>query len=290
MKYGIYYAYWEQQWGGEYLKYVSKVKKLGFDILEISCAGLAEMPAGRIRELAAAASDSGIVLTGGYGPRPGENIASADATVVENAFNFWKRTFDALAGLGIKSVGGGLYSYWPVDFEKPFNKEDDLKRSIANMKKLGGIAAGYNITLGMEALNRFEGYLLNTSAETLAYVKAVGLDNVKVMLDTFHMNIEEDSIIDAIKTAGPFLGHFHIGEANRRPPRAGSHMDWAGIGRTLNEIGYNGSVVMEPFVLQGGQVGKDIKVWRNLAPSSDAELDEAVRQSVDFVRKTFNNA
>jgi D-psicose/D-tagatose/L-ribulose 3-epimerase len=288
MKYGIYCAYWEQQWGGDYLKYVKKVGNLKFDILEIPCAGLAEFSEARIKDLVAAAADAGVSLTAGYGPRPEENIASPDANTVKNAFDFWKRTFDALARLQIKTVGGGLYSYWPVDFEKPFNKEEDLKRSIEGMKKLGEIAGTYNITLGMEALNRFEGYLLNTAAEALAYVKAVGRDNVKVMLDTFHMNIEEDSIIDAIKCAGPYLGHFHIGEANRKPPQADSRMDWAGIGRALNEVGYNGAVVMEPFVLQGGQVGKDIKVWRNLAGTSEQELDESARLSVEFIRKTFN--
>ncbi|MCL2318537.1 MAG: sugar phosphate isomerase/epimerase [Treponema sp.] len=287
MKYGIYYAYWEKQWGGDYLKYIKKVKKLGFDILEISCAGLAEMPAKRVKELAAAASDSGVELTGGYGPKPEENIASPDAAVVDHAFDFWKRTFDVLAALGIKSVGGGLYSYWPVDFGKPFNKKEDLKRSISGMKKLGHLAEGYHITLGMEVLNRFEGYLLNTAAEALAYVKAVGRDNVKVMLDTFHMNIEEDSLVDAIKTAGPYLGHFHLGEPNRLPPHAGSRMDWPGIGKALNGIGYSGTVVMEPFVLQGGQVGKDIKVWRDLAPSGQSDLDEAARKSVEFIRKSF---
>ena len=287
MKYGIYYAYWEKQWGADYLKYVKKAGKLGFDILEISCAGLEEMPAVGVRDLAAAAVDCGVELSGGYGPRPQENIASADEEVVKNAFDFWKRTFDVLARLGIMTVGGGLYYYWPVDFEKPFNKEEDLKRSIEAMKKLGELAAGHKITLGMEVLNRFEGYLLNTAAEALAYVKAVGLDNVKVMLDTFHMNIEEDSITDAIKTAGRSLGHFHIGEANRRPPRAASRMDWAGIGKALNEIDYSGAVVMEPFVLQGGQVGKDIKVWRDMAGSSERELDEEARRSVAFIRKTF---
>ena len=288
MKYGIYYAYWEHQWGGDYLKYAKKVGKLGFDILEISCAGMAGMSGDSVRDLAAAAGDSGIELSGGYGPRPEENIASADAGVVNNAFDFWKRTFDILARLGIRTVGGGLYSYWPVDFEKPFNKEEDLKRSIEGMKKLGQLAAGYNITLGMEALNRFEGYLLNTAAEALAYVKAVGQDNVKIMLDTFHMNIEEDSLVDAIRTAGPFLGHFHIGEANRLPPREGSRMDWAAIGRALREAGYSGAVVMEPFVLQGGQVGKDIKVWRDLAASGEGDLDEEARKSVAFIRKTFD--
>ena len=287
MKYGIYYAYWERQWGGDYLKYAKKIGKLGFDICEISCAGLAEMPGDKVRELATAAEDSGIELSGGYGPRPEENIASADAKVVENAFDFWKRTFDVLARLGITAVGGGLYSYWPVDFRQPFNKEEDLKRSIEGMKKLSRLAAGYNITLCMEALNRFEGYLCNTASEALAYVKAVGRDNVKVMLDTFHMNIEEDSIAGAIKTAGPFLGHFHIGEANRRPPRQGSRMDWNAIGRALNEICYTGAVVMEPFVLQGGQVGNDIKVWRDMGPSDEAALDEAARQSVEFIKGAF---
>ena len=287
MKYGIYYAYWEQQWGGDYLKYIKKVGELGFDILEISCAGLADMKANQIREMTAAAKDSGVSLTGGYGPRPEENIASADAAVVNHTLDFWKRTFDVLAGLGITTVGGGLYSYWPVDFAKPFNKAEDLKRSIDGMKKLGALAADHHITLGMEVLNRFEGYLLNTAEEALAYVKAVGRDNVKVMLDTFHMNIEEDSIFDAIKSAGSFLGHFHIGEANHRPPREGSRMDWAGIGRALRGIGYTGPVVMEPFVLQGGQVGKDIKIWRNMANAVEAELDEAARQSVEFIRKSF---
>lgn len=287
MKYGIYYAYWEQEWGGDYLKYVRKVGKLGFDILEISCAGLAAMTVKRAGELLTAADDSGVILTGGYGPKPEENIASADAAVVNHAFDFWKKTFDVLSCLRINTVGGGLYSYWPVDFGKPFNKEEDLKRSIEKMQKLGALAAEYDITLGMEALNRFEGYLLNTAEETLAYVKAVALDNVKVMLDTFHMNIEEDSITDAIKTAGSYLGHFHIGEANRRPPRAGTRMDWTGIGRALNVIGYTGAVVMEPFVLQGGQVGKDIKIWRNMASADEEKLDEEARKSVKFIREKF---
>jgi D-psicose/D-tagatose/L-ribulose 3-epimerase len=285
MKYGIYYAYWEHEWGGDYVKYAKKVGNLGFDILEISCAGLADMPAAKAKELAAAAKDAGVSLTGGYGPRPEENISSPDAGVVKNAFDFWKRTFDVLAALDITLVGGGLYSYWPVNFDKPFDKEEDLKRSIEGMKKLGALAADYKITLGMEALNRFEGYLLNTAAEALAYVRAVGLDNVKVMLDTFHMNIEEDDFIGAIKSAGASLGHFHIGEANRRPPRAGSRLDWAAIGRALHEVNYQGAVVMEPFVLRGGQVGKDIKVWRDMA--NESELDGEARRSVAYVREVF---
>jgi D-psicose/D-tagatose/L-ribulose 3-epimerase len=288
MRYGIYYAYWERQWGGDYLKYIKKVAGLGFDILEISCASIAEMKAAEIQELRAAAGDAGITLTGGYGPAPGENIASADPAVVRNCFDFWKRTFEVLNRLGITLVGGGLYSYWPVDFTKPFNKEEDLKRSIEGMQKLAPIAASYGITLGMESLNRFEGYLINTAEEALAYVKAVGRDNVKVMLDTFHMNIEEDSLTQAIRGAGSYLGHFHIGECNRRPPRKESRIDWPGIAQALHDIGYTGAVVMEPFVLMGGKVGSEIKIWRDMLDGADEKkLDEDAQKSAAFIRETF---
>lgn len=85
---------------------------------------------------------------------------------------------------------------------------------------------------------------------------------MKVMLDTFHMNIEEDSITDAIRKSGALLGHFHAGEANRRCPGPGGRFDWAEIGKALKQISYDGYVVMEPFVTMGGQVGRDISIWR----------------------------
>jgi D-psicose/D-tagatose/L-ribulose 3-epimerase len=288
MKYGIYYAYWEKQWGGDYLKYVKKVSALGFDILEISCASLAAMKERAVQDLASAAEDLGIILSGGYGPSASENISSADPSVVSNAFDFWEKTFAVLQKLNITTVGGGLYSYWPVDYTKPFDKRADLERSVQSMKKLARLAASRGITLGMEALNRFEGYLINTAEECLAYVKAVDEPNVKVMLDTFHMNIEEDSLVDAIRTAGRYLGHFHIGECNRRPPGPKSRLDWAGIGGALRDISYTGAVVMEPFVLEGGQVGRDIKVWRDISGGAgEGELDSAADSSVRFIRETF---
>jgi D-psicose/D-tagatose/L-ribulose 3-epimerase len=290
MPYGIYYAYWERQWGGDYLKYPAKVGALGFDILEISCASLAELGSARLRELRRAALDAGIGLTGGYGPRPRENLASPDGAVRQNGFECWASTFAALETLGVSLVGGGLYSYWPVDFSRPFDKAADLERSVESMKKLAGMAADHGITLAMEALNRFEGCLINTAAECLEYVKAVDRNNVKVMLDTFHMNIEEDSIQEAIKTAGDYLGHFHIGEANRRPPRPGGRINWREIAEALGAVNYRGPVVMEPFVLQGGQVGSDIKVWRDLSnQAGEADLDNEARRSLSYIKAIFGN-
>ena len=287
MKYGIYYAYWEKEWRGDYISYVKKVKKLGFDILEVAVADFLSQPDRYFEELGKAAADNGVILTGGYGPRPEHNLSSSDPSVVANGFSFYRELFRKMDIANIRSLGGALYSYWPVDYTKPIDKAGDYNRSVSNMQKLADIAGEYNIVLGMEVLNRFEGYLLNDAAEGIAFVKEVNKPNVKLMLDTFHMNIEEDSLIDAIKSAGDLLGHFHVGEANRRPPRDG-RMPWKDIAAALHEIGYNGAVVMEPFVMTGGQVGSDIKVWRKmLDDESEEKLDQDAAESVRFMRKIF---
>lgn len=288
MKYGIYYAYWEREWGADYEKYVKKVKKLGFDILEISCAGLIETPKAKLERLKECAAEEGILLTGGYGPKPSENIASEDSEIVENTFRFWEKTFPILEKLNIHWVGGGLYSYWPADYSKVPDKEADLERSIRNMRKLAKLADEYGIALGMESLNRHEGYLINCSKECTDYIKAVGAPNVKVMLDTYHMAMEEDDLAEAILTAGNYLGHLHVGENNRKLPGQGHLIPWEKIGNALHEIGYDGNVVMEPFVIHGGKVGQDIRIWRDLKKDCSEEvLDKEAAESVVFLRSVF---
>lgn len=139
----------------------------------------------------------------------------------------------------------------------------------------------------MEVVNRFEQFLFNDAAEATQFVKDVDRDNVKVMLDCFHMNIEEDSFYDAIVSTGKYLGHFHVGEANRKVPGKG-RIPWNEIGRALRDIGYDGGVVMEPFVCMGGGVGQDIKVWRDLSNNASPEqLDADIAESCAFLRKAL---
>ena len=288
MKYGIYYAYWEKEWGGQFVPYVEKCKRLGFDVLEVACGAFHLEDDRFFRELRAAADANGMILTGGYGPRPEHNLASRDEAAVEKAFDFYADFFRKMEIAGIDRIGGALYSYWPVDFSAPMDKPGDTARSIARMQRLADMAADHGIMLCMESLNRFEGYMINEAYEAIDYVKAVDRPNVKVMLDTFHMNIEEDSLTDAIRQAGPLLGHFHVGEANRRCPRPGGRFDWAEIGQALKQINYGGYVVMEPFVTMGGQVGKDISIWRDLSHGATEErLDQDAAASVAYLRKVM---
>ena len=287
MKYGIYYAYWEQEWASDYIPYIEKVAKLGFDFLEIACTPINGYTDQQLKDIRQAAKDNGIFLTAGHGPAPSQNLASADPAVEKNAKEFFTTLLKNLEKLDIHTIGGGIYSYWPVDYSKPIDKAGDWARSVANVRTVGKIAQDCGVEYCLEVLNRFEGYILNTCAEAVQFVKEVDVPSVKVMLDTFHMNIEEDSMVSAIRQAGSLLGHFHVGENNRRLPGQGV-LPWVEIGHALNEIGYNKAVVMEPFVMPGGGVGSDIKVWRILKENPTAQrLDADAAQSVQYLRFAF---
>ncbi len=283
MKHGIYYAYWESEWAANYEYYVEKAARLGFDILEVGAAPLPDYTPEQISSLKACAQKNGITLTAGYGPTYDHNIGSSDPSILKHALEWYKRLFDVMAQLDIHLVGGALYSYWPVNFDTA-DKEEDWKRSVEGMRTLAPLARQYGINLGMEVLNRFESHILNTAKEGVAFVKEVGQENVKVMLDTFHMNIEETSIGEAIRTAGPLLGHFHTGECNRKVPGKG-RTPWREIGEALRDIGYDGTVVMEPFVRMGGQVGKDIHIWHDIScGATEEQLDQDAHDAVTFQR------
>lgn len=287
MKYGIYYAYWETQWEADYVPYVDKVARLGFDALEIGAKPLPDYSKAQIVALRERAKARGITLTAGYGPSFDHNIGSSDKKIRENATEWFRRLFDVMGQLEIRHLGGALYSYWPIDFTKPVRKEEDWKYSVEGMRIMADLAKPYGIQLGMEVLNRFENHLLNTAEEGVRFVKEVDKENVRLMLDTFHMNIEEDDMAGAIRTAGDLLCHFHTGECNRKVPGQG-RMPWKEIGEALREVGFDGYAVMEPFVRRGGQIERDIHIWRELrAGITEEMLDQEAREALLFEKGMF---
>ncbi|MBQ9505445.1 MAG: sugar phosphate isomerase/epimerase, partial [Lachnospiraceae bacterium] len=163
----------------------------------------------------------------------------------------------------------------------------ETERAINNLKILAETAEKYDVTLGLEVLNRYEGYMLNTCEQAKEFIDKVGSSHVKIMLDTFHMSIEEDNMGAAIRLAGEDLCHLHLGEQNRRVPGKG-WLPWEEIGQALRDINYQGAAVMEPFVMKGGTIGQEIKVWRDLvADATEEKLDADAEGAVRFVRHVF---
>lgn len=282
---GIYFAYWTREWSADYLYYLNKIADLGFDVLEVASAHILEMPKYKLVELKKAAEDRGIEITYCIGFPGDKDMASDNPAVRKNGIEYAKKTLEAIHSMNGKIFGGINYSSWPgVLNEGIIDKRPYLERSINSIREVIKTAEDFGITYCLEVVNRFEQFLINTAAEGAAFVREVGSPNVKLLLDVFHMNIEEDSISEAIKTAGNMLGHLHIGETNRKTPGKG-RMPWDEIISALAETGYDGRVVMEPFVKMGGEVGRDIKVWRDLSNNADeAKLDADAKAAIDFIR------
>ncbi|MGE5221455.1 MAG: sugar phosphate isomerase/epimerase family protein [Omnitrophica WOR_2 bacterium] len=282
-KIGIHYGYWIHAWDVDDIHpYMDKAARLGFDILEISPGVLAPLSSMQRKEIKARAQDSNLALTCCYSLSPRYDLASPDRQIRADGIAHLRQLVQAVADAGGNILGGILYGAWQTTMpEGESDKWPYVERSIACMKEVAKFAEDQRVILCMEAVNRFEQFILNTCSEAIAYVDAVGSPNVKIMLDTFHMNIEENFLGDAILRAGSSLGHFHVGENNRMPPGYG-HIPWTEVGSALRKIEYQGSIVMEPFLMPGGQVGREIKVFRDLSQGLD--LDAEARKALLFTR------
>lgn len=286
MQFGTLYAYWTHEWTGDYSYFAKKISGIGFDIMEISAGDLLKLTDRQLDELKALSRELGIAITSNIGPAKPFDVGSSDRAVRENGIQFLTDIMKRMDRLDSRTLAGVMYTYWPCDFTD-LDKHAIWERSVQSVKTLGAVAYNLGIDYCLEVVNRFETNILNTAEEGVRYCREVGCDSVKLLLDTFHMNIEEDNLADAIRTAGKYLAHLHVGEGNRKLPGTG-HLPWTEMGAALNEIGFDKGVVMEPFVTMGGQVGRDIKVWRDLSGgASEAQMDADMKQSLQFLKNSF---
>jgi D-psicose/D-tagatose/L-ribulose 3-epimerase len=287
MKFGTLYSYWGTEWQCDYVAVANKVADIGFDILEIGADHLYHMSNDEITNLKAAGDERGLIFTTNSGPSRENDLASVDSAVRQHGIDYFTKILHNMDKLGSKSLVGAIYSFWPCDFVE-IDKEAAWDRSIKSMKVLGKTAEELGIECSLEVLNRYETFILTDCAEAKEYCRRVGSKNVNILLDTFHMNIEEDNIPDAIRLAGDMLGHLHVGEGNRKLPGMGSSIDWDSVGKALKDINYNKGIVMEPFMLTGGAVARDIKVWRDLSNGADeATMTKNIAKSLSFLKSKF---
>ena len=287
MKNGIFCAYWEKPAGTPAEFFIDKAKTLGFDVIELGANHIADRDDKGLFALKEYADKQGVGITVGFGPPERLSLCSEDAATREAGIANFLSLMEKMSKIGVQIIGGGLHAYWPV-VRSDVDKAADRKRSIASLKKLAPAAENYNVHLCLEILNRFENHILNTAKEAAAFVDEIGSPNVKIMLDTFHMNIEEDSIPAAIRTAGPMLGHFHTGESNRKVPGKG-HLPWRQICEALIDVNYQGAAVMEPFVRDDGGAAKYIRVWRMLTDGGEEQMDRDAADALKFFKYVYES-
>jgi D-psicose/D-tagatose/L-ribulose 3-epimerase len=285
---GIFYAFWTHEWDVDFLPFVSRVAELGFEQLELNGGTIALMKEADRRAIVDAAKARNVALSYGIGLPAARDPSSLDESVRKEGVRFMKTMIDAVSSMGGGMIGGTVHSTWPAKPPADLAGKAAIRaRSLLSMRELAPYAHDHGVLLNIEVLNRFEHFLFNVCDEAIEFVEEVGSPGLGILLDTFHMNIEEDSFGAAIRKTGKHLSALHIGETNRRPPGLG-RMPWKEIREALDAIGFDGPLVMEPFVMPGGQIGRDIAIWHELSPGVDQRgLDEMAARSAAFVKKTL---
>ncbi len=285
-KFGIFMNFWEKNWDADHAKYIKKAKKIGFDILEFQAQPLLEMSDEKIRSLRALADEEGIELTYSLGLDPAYDVSSLDESVRKGGVTYLQNIIRKMKIGGGTLLSGVSYAGWGTPGVIMDDKRPYLEQSIKSMREIIKVAEECGVTYCVEAVNRFETCIINTAKEAVAYIEEIDSPNIGVLLDTYHMNIEENNIGDAIRYVGKNrLTSFHTGENNRTAPGRG-HLDWDEIFGALADIGYEGRIVSEPFVMQGGEVGRDIHVFRDLVDNPCEEtIDAEAAFLLDFEKK-----
>jgi D-psicose/D-tagatose/L-ribulose 3-epimerase len=198
----------------------------------------------------------------------GINPISPDAAVRKKTLVHLVNCVEVAAELGAKLIGGPVFA--PVGYLPGRRRnQDEWKWAVECFQTLGGILDSYAITLALEPLNRFETFFLTTAADAKALCDAVGHLRIGVLVDTFHSNVEEKNIAQALRSLGPRLKHIHASENDRGIPGTG-HVDFAGIVAALREIRYDGYLMIEGFGFSPEEANSPVVIWRNLEASPEA--------------------
>ncbi len=280
MKFGASSYIWVSPFGKDTLDQFRKAKDIGFDIYELAV----EQPAlVDIRAVEQAASRAGIQCTicGAFGPD--RDISSEREEVRSNGVAYIRALIDMAEAVGSPYVSGPMYSaVGKARLATPAEKRRQTDWAVRNMQALSEYAAGKGIRLAVEPLNRFETDFMNTVDQALSFLSLLGADNVGLLLDTFHMNIEEKDLPAAIRQAGDKIFAFHACSNDRGTPGE-DHLDWAGIAQALRDVHYDGPVVIESFTADITEIAKAVSLWRPLAESQDALAENGLK----FLRSIF---
>ena len=269
--------------------FLKKTRALGFDFIELLVPEPEDdLDPDEVRRICEG-EGLGIVLAARVNLQ--RSIASEDAGARKGGQDYLSYCITAAERIDATIIGGPLYGE-PLVFagRPPFPWSADqiaarAARTIEGLSIAARQAADAGKVFGLEPLNRFETDIICTTAQAIEVCDAVASPGLGVMLDTFHMNMEERSIPDAIRAAGHRLVHFQANENHRGFPGTGN-MDWTAIARALHAVSYEGPVSLEPFRREDDRVALPIAHWR--APHEDE--DEKLRAGLGLIRSALTFA
>ena len=206
---------------------------------------------------------------------PAMNLISPDAATRKAGIAYMKWAIDCAAALGADRLSGPLHSTLGA-FTGKGPTAAEKKRSVSSQRAIGDHAGKRGVTIGLEALNRFECYLFNTMDDLCAHIEEVDRPHIKAMYDTFHANIEEADPIRAFKRNQRHIVHVHISENDRGVPGRGN-IPWRETFAAIRASGYDDWLTLEAFGRGLADLAAATKVWRDFAESPEAVYRDGFR-------------
>lgn len=250
----------------ELRKLAPHVAGLGFDWIEVPLESIDDMDHA---EGAKIVRDNGLGVSTCAAMGPDRDLIHPDKAIRDSGMAYIRQAIDATNKLGATNLVGPIYATvgrtWQMTDDERARDTDLL---VENLRELATYAGDKGVVLCIEPLNRFETSFINLASQAIEVIDRVDHPSCKIMLDTFHMNIEEKSLGAAIRAAGPRVHHVHTCENDRGAPGSGN-VAWGEVAAALKDIGYDGPVVIESFTAKVKSIARAAAIWRALAPTQD---------------------
>jgi D-psicose/D-tagatose/L-ribulose 3-epimerase len=282
MKYGMNMLLWSGDvTGSKFPALFERLKKTGFDHLEIP---IFDPNIKKLTGVAKTLDTLGLTRSAVTCLNADTNLISANPKHRAAGVKHLKAVIDCCQAMGVKKLVGPLYAALGVFSGKGPTKQE-LGWSAAGLREAAEHAKKAGVTLVLEFLNRFEIYLLNSASDAADLVRKINHPNVKMMYDTFHANIEEKSIINALEVCKDVMVHVHISENDRSTPGKGG-VNWAESWRGLKAIGYNQLLVIEAFGQGLPALAAATKIWRKMFVDEETLAAEGLA----FMKRSWENS
>jgi D-psicose/D-tagatose/L-ribulose 3-epimerase len=256
----------------EHLPLMDEIKSWGFDGVELPIFDGNDTPWDAYTKKL---GDLGLGCTTVTCIPEGTSLLSEDASERDGAMDFLKRSIDASAMVGADTMVGPIYD--PVgNLVGRGPTDEEIGRCAECLRVLGDYSAAAGVAISVEPLNRFETYFLNAQEQAAHLLAMTNHENVGVLYDTFHANIEEKSITNAIKAGGAHINHVHI-SANDRGTPGEDHVLWEENFAALKEIGYDGWMTIESFGSWLPDIARATCIWRSMAPGAEHVATEGLK-------------
>ena len=281
MKFGANTQIWVAPFEQKDLPLIDKVAALGFGMIELGYASVE--PPFNVGDVKRRLADTGLTPGVCSFLSAEHDIANSDPSVRKRGVAYMQALIATVAALGGQILSGPLYAeLFRARYLSADERAQEWEWSLGSLRDVAKSAAIHGVTVALEPLNRFETDFVNQSEKAVRLAEDVGSPSVGILLDTFHMGIEEKNQGDAIRRAGKHLKHFHSCENDRGTPGTGQ-VNWTEVRDGLRSINYDGAVVIEGFNPEVVDLANGARIWRPMAPSPDRLAGDGVK----FLKQLF---